>query len=52
MSPAGQLLQFAAGAADTSSDSVRHMYFIGAGLFLFVAILVVFVYFQQRKRRR
>jgi hypothetical protein len=27
------------------------MYFIGAGIILFVAILVVFAYFQQKKRR-
>ncbi len=28
------------------------MYFIGAGIFLFVAILVVVAYVQQKKRRR
>jgi hypothetical protein len=27
------------------------MYFLGAGIILFVAILVVFAYFQQQKRR-
>jgi hypothetical protein len=27
------------------------MYFLGAGILLFVSFLVVFAYFQQRKRR-
>jgi hypothetical protein len=46
------LLQFLDGVADRASGSVRHMYFLGAGIIFFVAILVVFAYFQQQKRRR
>jgi hypothetical protein len=35
-----------------SRANVQRMYFIGAGVIIFVAILVVVAYFQQRKRRR
>ena len=45
------VLQFRSSVADRASDSVRHMYFLGAGILLFVSFLVVFAYFQQKKRR-
>jgi hypothetical protein len=37
---------------DRRADSVRHMYFLGAGVLIVVSILVIVVGLQQRKRRR